>query len=588
MYRKLRAKGVIGDNDISIQFNVDGVELQKSSKKSLWPLIVGVNELPPRLRRNNPLLCAVWYAEKKPNMNMFLEPFVEEMIDLYANGFESTTYGSKEKIKIKVHTLFCTTDSVARPCRQNMKQYNGRYGCAYCLHEGETVAVGKGHARVYRGDKAKSRTKRTHTIYAELAILIQKVIKGVKGPSILSRLPNFDIIIMFVPDYMHSLLLGICKLIVCSWINPKNHEESFYIGGEKKEEFDRRMKSMKPPSELTRTPRVVHANYKANEWKNFLLYYSFPCLKGLLPERYLKRYLKHWQLFIFGTSIYSKDEISSTELEMAKTALKKFVEDIEPVYGKELMRYNVHLLLHIPKVVENFGALWAWSAFMYESFNGVLKTLFHGTQYVPLQICKFFNRLRYLKNHSEIFAEETCSERARELFISLMKQCNVKRCIEYGENLRVFGKGRKKKLNGIEKIVIRRIADGIFSDECAFYDRFVYKNVLFHSTSYKRLKKRINSVISTTDCQILMVSHLLKIENVGYEEFIVLGELLEIMNEKIFHSTITDSSLFSYVVRKTNTVVCCKVVNILRKCAFVPYINEKICIIPVVNKMETD
>ena len=65
VYKNLRGKGIIKDNDITLQINVDGINLCKSSHKSLWAVIVGVNELPHRLRKNNPLLVTMWYGEKK-------------------------------------------------------------------------------------------------------------------------------------------------------------------------------------------------------------------------------------------------------------------------------------------------------------------------------------------------------------------------------------------------------------------------------------------------------------------------------------------------------------------------------------------
>lgn len=43
----------------------------------------------------------------------------------------------------------CASDAPARVIIQNFVQYNGKYGCAFCLYEGEQVQKGKGFARVY-------------------------------------------------------------------------------------------------------------------------------------------------------------------------------------------------------------------------------------------------------------------------------------------------------------------------------------------------------------------------------------------------------------------------------------------------------
>lgn len=55
-------------------------------------------------------------------MNIFLQPFVDELIDLHNNGFITTTFMHKdEAICIKVHTLVAPVDSIARSMIQNIK-----------------------------------------------------------------------------------------------------------------------------------------------------------------------------------------------------------------------------------------------------------------------------------------------------------------------------------------------------------------------------------------------------------------------------------------------------------------------------------
>ena len=47
---------------------------------------------------------------------------------------------------------------------------------------------------------------------------------------------------------------------------------------------------------------------------------------------------------------------------------------------------NVHLLRHIPECVQNWGPLWAYSCFTFESLNGALKRHFHGTKNMNKQV----------------------------------------------------------------------------------------------------------------------------------------------------------------------------------------------------------
>lgn len=47
--------------------------------------------------------------------------------------------------------------------------------------------------------------------------------KGVKGSSIISLLPKLDISTCVVPEYMHSVLLGVTKQFLNVWINKKGN-----------------------------------------------------------------------------------------------------------------------------------------------------------------------------------------------------------------------------------------------------------------------------------------------------------------------------------------------------------------------------
>lgn len=63
IYKMLERNGVIGENDVTLQFNIDGANIFKSSRKSLWPIQVAVNELPYQIRRNNMILAGLWFGD---------------------------------------------------------------------------------------------------------------------------------------------------------------------------------------------------------------------------------------------------------------------------------------------------------------------------------------------------------------------------------------------------------------------------------------------------------------------------------------------------------------------------------------------
>jgi len=56
------------------------------------------------------------------------------------------------------------------------------------------------------------------------------------------------------------------------------------------------------------------------------------------------------------------------------------------LYGDVHMTPNMHLLSHLAGVVKNWGPLWAYSLFQFESANGRLQALVAGTNGVVTQI----------------------------------------------------------------------------------------------------------------------------------------------------------------------------------------------------------
>ncbi len=66
--------------------------------------------------------------------------------------------------------------------------------------------------------------------------------------------------------------------------------------------------------------------------------------------------------------------------------LIKFVQRVPVLYGEQFVSYNVHLMLHLPKSVLQWGPLWGTSAFIFKDCYGKLLSLYHGTQDVLTQM----------------------------------------------------------------------------------------------------------------------------------------------------------------------------------------------------------
>lgn len=599
-YRNLRKQRVVGNNDITIQFNIDGVQTFKSSKVSMCPIQIMINELPYKLRKENVILAGLWASSQKPDMDIYLNAFVEELKELHEKGFQCKPPGYAEPITIKVHTILAPVDSVARPSLMNMHQFNGKYGCHLCLHPGRGVATGKGRARIYCGDVG---SKRTAEEFEENALQAadnvvnpdserkDDTVNGVKGVTLLSTLPVFNIIKSFPPEYMHSLLLGVVKTFLKAWFDSKHHEEEWYLG-DKRNLFDEKMREIKPPSEITRTPRSISdlKRWKASEFKNFLIYYSLPVLKGLMR----KKYYQHWFLLVYSITTFISEFIPQRNFEIATLAIRKFVLNVERLYAADLMKFNVHLMLHLPDTVKNFGALWAWSAFPYEAYNYVLRQMLKNSQCIIQQVCKSYLRLQNIKFHSA-FEENGCNQYGKELYLRLVGGYKFKKTGRVRDNkLVTLGLPKEIRLNVVEKICIENfIAPQTMDGTMKFqmFERFIYNGIICDSHEYTRIEKRCNSAMKLFDGSFIQIKGILKIETItGDEKWLVLAKKFQLSDEVLCTYGSFSSGLHSSVVHKipNNTVVALPN-YIIKKCVLVPLsTGDKIIITPIVNQSETD
>ncbi|KAK3917283.1 Halomucin [Frankliniella fusca] len=613
-YREgLLERGFVRRNhSLTLQLNTDGVQVFETSQIQMWPILVQINELPYKERKENTILCGLWHGSK-PNMNTFLTPFVEELRSLHNDGFQLP---GGEPILFKVHVILCTVDSAARPTMQGLKQFSGYYGCSFCLHPGEQLHVGDrgGQSHLYRGDKQQARTQLGHA--ATTRQLLQRRqngevvpdIDGVQEAAVLLQLPLFNIIQSFVPDYLHAVLLGTVKTVMCQfwldsrrvWVGPGPDDKAqhpYYINPAMLEQLDNLLVSIRPPSEVTRVPRRLKSSrclYRGHEWKQWLLYYSLPCLKG---TNFPAKFVNHWFLLVYGISCFLNENISAEDLEKGKLALRKFVLTAEDVYSYEIMKFNTHLLLHIPKSVECFGGLWAWSTFTFESYNGLLGDMYSSSQSTHLQICKTYLRYQGLKPETKATMENVHAPLClKDTLNSIRSGKTSKLAFEANRNLTLFGFPSQQALTVHHQNLIEICLGHIpLKTVAKFYKRFIYKHVLYHVEDNQLLKQRFNSVVRTEDNDFIIITHMVKVETneENPRDFcVVLGDELRPTGDTLCSDRDLgiSSDKFVTIVERTQRCIAIKPQSLGRKCVltFYPHNGAKFCCFPLANKYERD
>jgi hypothetical protein len=478
---------------LTLLCNTDGVPVFNSSNTSLWPVYFMINELPVYLRRVHMLLAALWIGTSKPQIESLFAPVVESLQRLSTDGLSWLSEGKLINTRFFVSLISC--DSVARPLLQNMKQFNGQYGCSYCLHEGKTVPKGRGFARVYTQEFHDSFSERTHNgmlADAEAAVNTNACVNGVKGHSILSVLSNFDMVRCFFPDYMHAVLLGVVRQFVFLWFDSTQHLKPHYLG-RNINEIDTILTSIKPPSEIKRMPRSIEQRkyWKASEWRNFLLFYSVVCIKHFLP----KQFLQHWFLLVFSINKLLMTPICVDDIAIVDMALHKFVVLTKDLYGEECNTYNVHLLTHLASYTERWGPLWSNSAFVFEDCNGKLLTFFHGTRGVANQIFRAFAGASQLKLLARRYITEiNCAD----IFMQLTTVASMcKTACNLTCDVTVLGHPVKRSLTMQELVALENLlgSSHILSHGIDVYQRVIVRGKLMHSEFY-------SEGLKTQDCYI--------------------------------------------------------------------------------------
>lgn len=304
-----------------------------------------------------------------------------------------------------------------------------------------------------------------------------------------------------------------------------------------------------------------------------------------------KKYYDHWFLLVYSLYTLLKPKISDEEFDSVSDALKTFHDQVQEYYGEQFMSFNVHTLKHVMKFIKYFGPLWAWSAFGFEHYNSVIKKLFHGTQCIPDQIAKSYYRLKEIKNKSEIFDRENCSESGKKLFIKMMNHCNVKNCIKYNDDLKFFSVKKYELLNLEKHLLSIHFENDNDLEDLEICERFMHKKIIWHTLSYERLQKRINSCVLTKNNKIYLVDKIMKLrfENSISENVVVFGIQIDILeNECLCQVGSKSTSSFSFIGKKSSNVRIIDVTNFKSKCVYIELEDNKVYVVPVVNNVETD
>ena len=156
------------------------------------------------------LVGGLWLGSVKPDMNKILKPILTRIKKLEdSEKIIRTKVGNK---KLKAKLILATFDLIAKAMAMNLTQFNGKYGCPYCLD----IGTYEQHRTIYLpSDLHEPRIFSDVILWATMAQKMEEPVYGVFGPSVLSDL--IDLILCIPVDYMHAILEGLAKQFMKYW-----------------------------------------------------------------------------------------------------------------------------------------------------------------------------------------------------------------------------------------------------------------------------------------------------------------------------------------------------------------------------------
>lgn len=237
------------------------------------------------------------------------------------------------------------------------------------------------------------------------------------------------------------------------------------------------------------------------------------------------------------------------------------------LYGIQNVSYNVHLSLHLAQNVQNWGPLWAHSAFTFESYNHSLLKMIKSTQGIPLQIAKTFQ----LQKGLPLYAKKTLSNASSECistFEDLVSPTHTQSAIRCKEVIALGGRHEKVRLELDDYLAFYNVVNHIEKEVLvSYHDRAVFNGEVIHSKRHSRERKRNSHVVVFTDNSIFSVDTFVVADLGSGEYCYAIGHYFERKRHSFFPS-LSNPHHFVAVGKKFGHLTAVSAGVIQRKCLF--------------------
>jgi len=367
-----------------------------------------------------------------------------------------------------VHLAAVVCDAPARAFVKCVKGHSGYYACERCTQEGAYFD----NKMTFPDMNAPARTNQQFLSAADEDHQL--------GISPLVSL-GIGCVSQFPLDYMHLVCLGVVRRMIFLWLQgPKKHG----LGTSTITDISQSLLSLRNniPSEFCRRPRSLFEvrNWKATEFRQFLLYSGPIVLAGKLPQPIYRCFM----LLSVALRILLSEKLCQTYCDYADELLRVFVKNLAGIYGQGVLVYNVHSLVHLAQDARKYGALDNVSSFPYENYLGQLK---RQARKAGSHVSELVRRIA----ERERARESSCCEKQLQQPVTLQKEhregplpAEFASCCQYKRiNLNGYVISCKEGDNCCEvngsPVIIHNILRSLSHDIYFVYEDFMQSDLLF-------------------------------------------------------------------------------------------------------------
>lgn len=392
---KKLGKEAINLKTLQISINVDGLPLFDKSRKELIPILGSINDF------KDVFIIGAYYGTDKPDCNEFIRDFVTEAIDLTLNGIKI----GKKTFKVRIASIIC--DVPAKAYLLAIKGHAGYNSCTKCLIQGKektlclTCSIPGNRKRNCKKCKARKKIrwkgvcfpgvgyeKRTHKNFEKYVDN-----KYHHKETMLTQIPDLDMVQDICLDYMHLLCLGVMKRLLKIWFEVPEFKQ--FSGNHKKiiSDYLKQKVASDTPIEYARKIESLDSfdHLKATEYRQLLLVSGPVLFKPFLNKKYFNHFLKlHYASRVFCCPDLCKNVAN---INYAEQLMEDFVTDFAQLYGENSVTHNIHCLVHLGDEVRRKGSLDKFSAFKFENFMKIIKGFVKKPNQPLQQILKRYEEL---------------------------------------------------------------------------------------------------------------------------------------------------------------------------------------------------